>query len=134
MAETREKYIEAVGRRKTAVARVRLVPASRQHVTVNEKDLASYFPIKEDQHMATQPFDTLELPTKFKVTAIIRGGGVKAQAEALRHGVARAVVKYQADLRTTVKKAGFLKRDSRMKERRKFGLRKARRAPQWSKR
>jgi small subunit ribosomal protein S9 len=129
-----EKYIEAVGRRKTAVARVRLVPGSKNSFTINEdKNLESYFPTKEMHLIATSAI-TLAGTQTYKVSAHIIGGGIHAQAEALRHAIARALIKDDSHLRTTLKKAGMLKRDPRAKERRKFGLKKARKAPQWSKR
>jgi len=128
------QYIEAVGRRKTAVARVRLTEASKNQFEINEKDLATYFPTGELQEVATESFEKSKVPAKFKVTAKITGGGIHAQAESLRHGISRALVLFDEELRKNLKKAGFLKRDPRVKERKKFGLRKARRAPQWSKR
>lgn len=132
MEKNKDKYIEAVGRRKTAIARVRIVPASKNSYTVNEKELESYFPLLEMQTIVKQPLGAVE--GKFKVTAQIKGGGSHAQAEAMRHGIARALVSDEEVLRKTLKKAGYLKRDPRAKERRKFGLKKARKAPQWSKR
>ncbi len=126
------KYIETVGRRKTSVARVRITPASKTTFLVNEKDLHEYFPVSEMQVLVKQPF--AEIAQKFKVTAKIVGGGIHSQAEALRHGIARGLVDHDAELRKDLKKAGYLKRDPRAKERRKFGLKKARKAPQWSKR
>jgi small subunit ribosomal protein S9 len=134
MAETKtEKYIEAVGRRKTSVARVRLTPAAKNSITVNEKELHQYFPVEEMQIISRQPF--LEnISEKFAVTAKLNGGGIHSQSEALRHGIARALVKSNEQLRKPLKKEGMLKRDPRAKERRKFGLKKARKAPKWSKR
>ncbi len=132
MEKTSDRYIETVGRRKTAVARVRITPSSKNHILVNEKELESYFPIQEMQTLIKQPF--AEVSDKFKVTAHIKGGGMHSQSEALRHGIARALVEHSGELRKTLKKAGYLKRDPRAKERRKFGLKKARKAPQWSKR
>lgn len=132
--ETTERYIEGVGRRKTAIARVRITPAARSSVSVNGKELAAYFPVKELQHTALLPITASNLPTKFKVTAKVVGGGISAQAEALRHGLARALVMHDQSLRKPLKALKFLRRDPRAKERRKFGLKKARRAPQWSKR
>lgn len=127
-----ERYIETVGRRKTSIARVRITPSSKSTFLVNNKELEVYFPTKEMQTIVVQPFfNTLE---KFKVTAKIVGGGIHSQSEALRHGIARALVDYNLELRKGLKKAGYLKRDPRSKERRKFGLKKARKAPQWSKR
>ncbi len=127
-----EKYIEAVGRRKTSVARVRISPGTKLSVSVNNKDLETYFPLKEMQTIVREPFG--ESGEKFKVTAHVVGGGAHSQSEALRHGIARALVSKTPEFRKTLKKAGYLKRDPRAKERRKFGLKKARKAPQWSKR
>lgn len=131
MANT-EKYIEAVGRRKTATARVRITPAKQEKVTVNEKALADYFPLEYVQKTAQEALQ--HAGEKFSVTAKVTGGGIKAQAEAIRHGIARAIVKKEEGMRKEMKGLGFLKRDPRMKERKKFGLRGARRSPQWSKR
>lgn len=127
-----DKYIETVGRRKTSVARVRLTPASKTSFEVNGKGLEDYFTIKDMQAIVKQPL--AENPEKFKITAKIVGGGIHSQSEAMRHGIARALVEGDEMLRKTLKKAGYLKRDPRSKERRKFGLKKARKAPQWSKR
>ena len=132
MEDKSTKYIETVGRRKTSVARVRITPATKTTFLVNEKELEKYFPTKEMQNIVMQPFS--EIKEKFKVTVKINGGGIHSQAESLRHGIARALVKHNLELRKTLKKAGYLKRDPRSKERRKFGLKKARKAPQWIKR
>ena len=133
MADKADKYIETVGRRKTSVARVRITEGSKTTFLINEdKDLESYFPTKEMRDIVKQPFT--DLAEKFKVTAHINGGGIHSQSEALRHGIARGLVEFRGELRKTLKKAGYLKRDPRAKERRKFGLKKARKAPQWSKR
>jgi len=132
--ETTKKYTEAVGRRKTAVARVRLFEASKNDFTINEKELNLYFPTNELQTRVKEALSAANIPAKFKVSAKITGGGVHSQAEALRHGIARALVKIDEGLRKTIKKEGFLKRDPRVKERKKFGLKKARKSPQWSKR
>ena len=131
-----ERYIEAVGRRKTAVARVRITPATKTTYLINEKELHVYFPVEEMQRNVSNPFTEVgdNVNTNFTVTAHLNGGGIHSQSEALRHGIARALVKHTAELRKTLKKVGFLKRDPRAKERRKFGLKKARKAPQWSKR
>ena len=130
--ENKERYIEAVGRRKTSVARVRLTPASKISVSVNEKELEAYFPTLMLKKIVLSVFD--DTTDKFSVTAKVKGGGNSSQAEALRHGLARALVIHDALLRTKLKQKGFLKRDPRAKERRKFGLKKARKAPQYSKR
>jgi small subunit ribosomal protein S9 len=135
MAEKKDnRYIEAVGRRKTAIARVRITPAAKASVTVNDKTLEEYFPTDTLRNVVVDPFKTAESAGHFAVTVHILGGGISSQAEAVRHGIARALVKNDEMLRSSLKHEGFLKRDPREKERRKFGLRKARRAPQWSKR
>lgn len=126
------KYIEAVGRRKTSVARVRLTPASKTSVVVNEREFENYFPTPELRNVVLSVF--ADATEKFAVSAKLNGGGVSSQAQALRHGIARALTKNEPELRTKLKVKGFLKRDPRAKERRKFGLKKARKAPQWSKR
>jgi small subunit ribosomal protein S9 len=132
--KTQQQYIEAVGRRKTAVARVRLHPDSQTTYTVNDAQLDAYFPTYEQRTIATEALQASGIEEPFHISVRIYGGGEHAQAEAMRHGIARALVTYNPELRTTLKKAGYLKRDPRMKERKKFGLRKARRRPQWSKR
>lgn len=131
MADSK-KYIETVGRRKTASARVRITPASKQSLTVNGKPFEDYFPTPEHQSAVLAPLGELE--EKFSITVIVRGGGVAAQAIAVRHGIARALTEHDAALRTPLKKKKFLKRDPRVKERKKPGLKKARKRPQWSKR
>ena len=128
------KYFEAVGRRKTAIARARITPAAKQSITVNDKDFIEYFVTKEMQMIAEAPFVQSKLAQKFKVSAILTGGGIHSQAEALRHAISRSLLDYDLELRKKLKKLGFLKRDPRAKERRKFGLKKARKSPQWSKR
>jgi len=134
MESTKEKYIEAIGRRKTASARVRITPASKQSVTINDRYLADFFHIRELVNTVLAPFEKLKLTQKFKVTVIAKGGGIASQAEAVRLGISRALLEVDAELRAKLKSEGFLKRDPRAKERRKFGLKKARKAPQWSKR
>lgn len=132
MEDKNTKYTEAVGRRKTSVARVRISPASKTTVSVNDKDIKDYFSTSEMELISKMPLTKVD--EKFKITAKLVGGGIHSQSEALRHGISRAIVKFNSDLRKTLKIEGFLKRDPRMKERRKFGLKKARKAPQWSKR
>ncbi|MDB5239302.1 MAG: rpsI [Candidatus Parcubacteria bacterium] len=132
--KTTEKYFEAVGRRKTAIARVRLFPAKETGFIVNDMSLAEYFPTKEMQMTANEAFVNAKPAEAFRVSAKLVGGGIVAQSEALRHGIARALLVYDVQLRGKLKKAGFLKRDARAKERRKFGFKKARKSPQWSKR
>ena|SRR3989344_798061 len=126
------KYIETTGRRKTSVARVRITPASKISVLVNGKELEAYFPTLALRETVLSVFQ--DIGGKFTVSAKLKGGGISSQAQALRHGLARALVSSDQNLRTKLKVKGFLKRDPRAKERRKFGLKKARKAPQWSKR
>lgn len=130
MAE--KKYIEAVGRRKTASARVRIASAKSTSIVVNDKNASDYFPLPVMVDTVNAPFKTVG--GGYAVTAIVKGGGHKAQAEAVRHGISRALTEMDAALRKDLKVKGFLKRDPRAKERKKFGLKAARRAPQWSKR
>ena len=134
MEKNADRYIEAIGRRKTSVARVRITPSAKNTFEINKKELEVYFPVEEMQKIVMQPFATSNVGEKFKVTAHMNGGGIHSQSEALRHGIARALVTYNQEFRKVLKKAGHLKRDPRAKERRKFGLKKARKAPQWSKR
>ncbi len=128
------RYIQTVGRRKTAIARVRITPSAKTTLVINEKDLNTYFPTKELQTIAMDSLTKSKIAEKFKITAVISGGGIHSQAIALRHGMARALIVHDLELRKLLKPEGFLKRDPRAKERRKFGLKKARKAPQWSKR
>ncbi|SDQ97196.1 30S ribosomal protein S9 [Microbacterium sp. cf332] len=124
----------AVGRRKQAIARVRLIPGSGT-ITVNGRTLEDYFPNKLHQQLINDPFTVLELAGSYDVIARISGGGPSGQAGALRLGIARALNEIDAENnRPTLKKAGFLSRDARVKERKKAGLKKARKAPQYSKR
>ena len=128
-------YIETVGRRKTSTARVRLFPQAKNSFVINgDHTVESYFKTKELQRVAMAALTHTTLTQKFKVSAVISGGGTSSQAEALRHGIARALIIASPEERKHIKKLGFLKRDARAKERRKFGLKKARKAPQWSKR
>jgi len=136
MSETTKenKYIETVGRRKTSIARARITPAAKSSFTVNEKSVEDYFKVAEQQYIVTAAISESKLEQKFAVTVMVKGGGVNSQAEAIRHAIARALITFDMTLRKDLKKAGYLKRDPRAKERRKFGLKKARKAPQWSKR
>ena len=128
------RYIEAVGRRKTSTARVRITEGSKESVMVNDKDVPTYFPTLELQKIVSEAIEKSKVVGKFAITVKVIGGGIHSQAEALRHGLSRAIVEFDEETRKRLKKLGFLKRDPRMKERRKFGLKKARKAPQWSKR
>ncbi len=130
-----KKYFEGVGRRKTSTARVRIIPAPRASFLINDsKNVDQYFPTEELRAVVNQVMSNLKLDQKFAVSARLSGGGIASQAVALRHGIARALVVWKPELRLSLKKLGFLARDGRAKERRKFGLKKARKAPQWSKR
>jgi len=129
-----DRYFEGTGRRKTSVARVRLYTKGDKEMEVNGMPLSKYFPTKFLQALALASLDKMKSMDRFKLTATVKGGGVNSQAEAVRHGIARALVVFNADYRKRLRKAGFLTRDPRMKERKKFGLKRARRAPQWSKR
>ncbi|HEU5472152.1 MAG TPA: 30S ribosomal protein S9 [Actinophytocola sp.] len=124
---------QTVGRRKEAVVRVRITPGSGQFV-LNGKSLEDYFPNKVHQQLIREPLVILEKPEAFDIRANLKGGGITGQAGALRLAIARALIQLDSDDRPTLKKAGFLTRDPRVKERKKYGLKKARKAPQYSKR
>jgi len=143
MAKTDNRYFEAVGRRKTSVARVRLfaenLPAgkagtSSPDILVNNKPHTVYFSTASLKKIAEEALKSARIENAYRVSAKISGGGIHSQAEALRHGISRAILKINPEERKSLKQLGFLKRDPRMKERRKFGLKKARKAPQWAKR
>lgn len=135
MSATTPTYVEGLGRRKTATARVRLTPAAKTEITVNGKPLAEYFCNEAQQRDVQSVLETSDAGIEhYAISAKVVGGGSNAQAEAIRLGIARALVKEKADRRSPLKAAGFLKRDPRSVERKKFGLRKARKRPQWSKR
>jgi small subunit ribosomal protein S9 len=125
--------VPVVGRRKEAIVRVRLVPGSG-NFKLNGRTLEDYFPNKVHQQLIKEPFVTLDKDGQFDVIASLSGGGVTGQAGALRLAIARALIGIEADDRPALKKAGFLTRDARVKERKKYGLKKARKAPQYSKR
>ena len=127
-----DRYTEAIGRRKTATARVRITPAKSASVTVNDKPANEYFPLAGMVKTVHAPMQALGVT--YSVSAKVRGGGHKAQAEAVRMGLSRAISEIVPEQRKDLKVRGFLKRDPRAKERKKFGLKAARRAPQWSKR
>ncbi len=124
----------ATGRRKTAVASVRLSPASQPSFVVNGMPAEEYFKTRERLSLAKSPFTVIDQDAHYAIEVRVTGGGISAQAEAVRHGIARALVKNAEELRTPLKKASFLTRDARAVERKKPGLKKARKAPQWSKR
>lgn len=132
---TSPQYIEGIGRRKTATARVRLTKAAKSTVVVNEKPIADYFYASTLQKNILNVLETENAGIdSYEITAKVSGGGLSSQSDAIKLGVARALVKEKADRRVVLKRAGLLKRDPRAVERKKFGLKKARRRPQWSKR
>jgi small subunit ribosomal protein S9 len=122
------------GRRKTAIARVRLVPGGDGTITINKRSIDEYFGLETLKFIVRQPLALTNLLTTYNVFANVDGGGTTGQAGAIRHGVARALINADPSLRPALKQAGFLTRDPRMKERKKYGLHKARKAPQYSKR
>ena len=121
------------GRRKKSIARVRLVPGEGK-ITINKRDIEIYFGLDTLRYIVKQPLELTGTGSSYDVLVNVNGGGLTGQAGAIRHGVSRALLKVDANLRGELKKAGFLTRDPRMKERKKYGLKKARRAPQFSKR
>jgi small subunit ribosomal protein S9 len=135
--KSKEKYIEAIGRRKTSTARVRIRESAKAHFIINGKDAKEYLKTEVERRLILDPI-TKGLPTgagtKWSVEVLVSGGGTHSQAEAIRHGLSRALILSDISLRGNLKTLGYLKRDPRAKERRKFGLKKARKAPQWSKR
>ena len=128
-----QQYYYGTGRRKTSVARVRLYP-ERGPSVVNDKALEEVFPWKSWQDEVMKPFKVTDTEDKFKVVAKVSGGGVVGQAGAMRHGISRALLESNPELRSTLKKAGLLTRDAREKESKKYGLKRARKAEQWTKR
>lgn len=129
-----DRYFQGVGRRKTAVARVKLFTRGDRTMTVNGRTVERYFPTPTLRELAQAALTKMNVEEKFRLVAVIRGGGLSAQAEALRHGTARALLEFNPDFRKRLKRAGYLTRDSRMVERKKPGKKKARRSPQWAKR
>ena len=127
-----KQYYEGIGRRKSATARVRITESSKHVFVVNELNIDEYFKSDNQIKVAKEPLEIIK--QKFSITVKVQGGGMSAQSEAVRHGLARAIEKFDGTLRAELKDLGYLKRDPRKKERKKFGLKKARRAPQWSKR
>ena len=134
MYTPKKAYFYGTGRRKSSVARVRLIPGGTGEITINNRTLDNYFGLDTLKLIVRQPLALTETAEKFDVVCTVTGGGVTGQAGAIRHGLSRALLEYDAELRPVLKKAGFLTRDPRMKERKKYGLKAARRAPQFSKR
>jgi small subunit ribosomal protein S9 len=129
-----ERYYEAIGRRKTAVARVRFYTRGEKQFLVNNKPYQEYFSHPEYQEIAVASLNKMKCLDKFRILVKVSGGGPHAQAEAIRHGTARVLVNFNPNFRKRLRKAGYITRDPRMRERKKFGLKRARRAPQWAKR
>ena len=134
MYTPKKAYFYGTGRRKSSVARVKLIPNGTGVVTINNRTLDNYFGLETLKYIVKQPLELLGLSEKFDVVIKVSGGGFTGQAGAIRLGIARALLQADAEYRGQLKKAGFLTRDSRMKERKKYGLKAARRAPQFSKR
>lgn len=133
MYTSAKPYFYGTGRRKSSVARVRLFPGTGS-VTINGRDIDDYFGLETLKLIVNQPFGVTETVGKFDIVCRVNGGGISGQAGAIRHGVAKALLSSNPEFRAVLKKAGFLTRDPRMKERKKYGLKAARRAPQFSKR
>ena len=133
MYTSAKPYFYGTGRRKSSVARVRLIPGSGV-VTINGRDIDDYFGLDTLKLIVNQPFAVTDTEGKFDIIVLVRGGGYSGQAGAIRHGLARALCQADESFRPALKKAGFLRRDARMVERKKYGLKKARRASQFSKR
>ena len=129
----KERYFEATGGRKTAIARARIYPKG-SGITVNGRDYKDYFKTFKNQMAVGSPLEFMQVADKLRATVKVSGGGLNAQAEAARNALAKALVKFNADFKKKLRRAGFITRDARMVERKKYGLKKARRAPQWQKR
>ena len=134
MYKSKKPYLYGTGRRKSSVARVHLYPNGTGSITINGRDIDDYFGLETLKLIVRQPLATTDTLGKVDIEATVTGGGVTGQAGAIRHGIARALLLASEDYRPLLKKAGFLTRDPRMKERKKYGLKAARRAPQFSKR
>jgi len=134
MYSSKKPYLYGTGRRKSSVARVHLFPGGTGSITINDRDIDEYFGLETLKYIVRQPLVTTEMSGKVDISASVKGGGVTGQAGAIRHGIARALLLVDEGYRQALKDAGFLTRDSRMKERKKYGLKAARRAPQFSKR
>ena len=134
MYESKKKYFYGTGRRKSSVARVRLFENGTGVITINGRDIDEYFGLDTLKLIVRQPLVTTDLVGKVDIDVTVSGGGVSGQAGAIRHGISRALLAMNGEVRPALKEAGFLTRDPRMKERKKYGLKAARRAPQFSKR
>ena len=128
------KYIKAIGRRKTSVAQVRMYEKGEGEIIVNDQPAVDYFKKEENLNIVLQPLKLVSKAKDFNFSIIVKGGGTLGQLDAVRHGIARALVKYDPEFKAILKTSGYITRDPRQKERKKPGLKKARKAPQWSKR
>jgi small subunit ribosomal protein S9 len=133
-ATPKTTYTGAIGRRKTSTARVRITESAKTSIVINDKPIDQYFATKELVRVASESLQKPKDTKEYAITVVVKGGGTHSQAEAIRHGIARALVVADEAMKPEVKKLGFLKRDPRSKERRKFGHKKARKSSQWSKR
>ena len=134
MYTPKKAYFYGTGRRKSSVARVRLIPGGTGEITINNRTLDNYFGLETLKLIVRQPLVATDMVGNVDIVCTVKGGGVTGQAGAIRHGISRALLGVNAEYRATLKAAGFLTRDPRMKERKKYGLKAARRAPQFSKR
>jgi len=134
MYTSKKPYLYGTGRRKSSVARVHLFAGGTGTITINGRDIDEYFGLETLKYIVRQPLNTTGMVDKVDINATVKGGGVTGQAGAIRHGISRALLLVDENYRPALKEAGFLTRDSRMKERKKYGLKAARRAPQFSKR
>lgn len=134
VSKKKEGFLAAIGRRKTSAARIRISEQGDKSFIVNGKPFDAYFPTLDLQQIVQSPLEKAEYQNKFKIEAKVLGGGFHSQAEAVRHGLSRALVLFDPEARKKLKRYGFLTRDSRMRERKKAGLKRARKSPQWAKR
>lgn len=134
LAKKEGNYFYAYGKRKTSVANVRLYSEGNGSITINDRSFENFFPVMTDQDKILSPLRMTGNLNDFDISVKVLGGGVHSQAEAIRHGISKALLAFNVALRSTLKTAGLLTRDSRIKERKKYGLKRARRAPQWQKR
>jgi len=134
MYKPKKAYFYGTGRRKSSVARVKLLPNGSGEIKINNRDIDNYFGLETLKYIVKQPLEAVGMTGRFDIDVKVTGGGFTGQAGAIRFGIARALLQADAEYRPTLKKAGFLTRDPRMKERKKYGLKAARRAPQFSKR
>ena len=134
MYTSKKPYVYGTGRRKSSVARVHLFPGGTGTITINGREIDDYFGLETLKYIVRQPLNKTDMTSKVDISATVKGGGVTGQAGAIRHGISRALLLVDESFRQPLKDAGFLTRDPRMKERKKYGLKAARRAPQFSKR